>query len=66
MMAGGHYLGLGALAAAQRADDPHMEARLAVARFYAENLLPEAGACAAAAMTGRQMLYALEPEQMDS
>ena len=63
-MAGGHYLGLGALAASRRADDPHMAARLAIARFYAENILPEAGACSAAAVTGREMLYALEPEQM--
>jgi hypothetical protein len=68
-LAGGHYLGRGALAAhrklsAGEGDLAFLTARLSYARFFAANILPEARASAAAAMAGADILYELSPEQL--
>ena len=68
-VAGGHYLGLGALAAkghldAGQGDSAFYQAKIGIAKFYAQNLLPKAHAHARAAVSGSDSLMRLTPEQM--
>ncbi|NHK28971.1 acyl-CoA dehydrogenase [Parvularcula flava] len=62
-VAGGHYLGKGALAAEglEEGDQAYHASRIAIARFYADNLLPRASACATAAMAGEQTVREIDP-----
>jgi alkylation response protein AidB-like acyl-CoA dehydrogenase len=67
-VAGGWLLARSAEAAARRLEaqdgDPRfLSAKLRTARFYADNLLPEAAALAAAIMTGADSTLALEDDQ---
>jgi alkylation response protein AidB-like acyl-CoA dehydrogenase len=67
-VAGGWLLARSAQAAARRLEaqdgDPRfLIAKLRTARFYADNLLPEAAALAAAVMTGADSTLALEDDQ---
>ena len=66
-MAGGWLLGRGALAARARLDAGSDDARflaakIKTARFYAENLLPQAAAEAVVVMTGAESTLALADE----
>ncbi len=61
-VAGGHFLALGALAAAARDGDGFMEARLATAGFYAAQQLPLAAGLVGPSTAGAGMLYALDAE----
>ena len=68
-VAGGYYLGLGALAAQDQiergeGDIAFYKAKITIAKFYAENLLPLALAYAKSAMSGSDDLFALTPEQL--
>ena len=67
-VAGGWLLAESALAAMRglregNGDDPFLRAKPSVARFYAENLLPQANALAAAVMEGGGSTLALAEEQ---
>ncbi|MGB5948904.1 MAG: acyl-CoA dehydrogenase [Parvibaculum sp.] len=61
-VAGGHFLALGALAAAASDGDGFMQARLATAGFYAAQQLPLAAGLVAPSTAGAGMLYALDAE----
>ncbi len=66
---GGYLLARGALAAAAQlsngaTDKPFLEAKLATARFYAEQILPQAAALAGPATEGKETLFAIEAEQL--
>ncbi|WP_366554304.1 acyl-CoA dehydrogenase [Aquibaculum sediminis] len=68
-LAGGWLLARGALAAAEQIDDPDsdtefLEAKIATARFYADSILPEAVAAAAAAIRGSASTLALEEDAL--
>jgi len=68
-LAGGWLLARGALAASRRladddGDSAFLEGKIAVARFYADNLLPQAVANAAAAIRGAASTLALEEEAL--
>jgi alkylation response protein AidB-like acyl-CoA dehydrogenase len=58
LAAGGHYLALGALGAAAHASEAH---RIALARFYAENLSIGAPGLAAAVTSGADAVLAVDP-----
>jgi hypothetical protein len=65
---GGYYLGRGALAAGALLegdgdgfDRAFLEAKVASARFYAGNILPQASGLAAAATAGAADLFAIDP-----
>ncbi len=65
---GGWLLARGALAARARleagdTDRDFLEARQVTARFYAEHLMPKAGACLQAILAGTDTLMALRDEQ---
>jgi alkylation response protein AidB-like acyl-CoA dehydrogenase len=70
LLVGGRYLAEAALAAraeleAGGGDDAeHLAARLVVARFYAEHLLPGVAGLAPAVTAGHDVLYALGPEAL--
>ena len=66
LLVGGRYLAEAALAARADlaegvGDTEHLEARLVVARFYAENLLPAVSGLAPAVTAGPDDLYAVGP-----
>lgn len=62
-VAGGHFLTLGALVAAEaEAGDAFMQARLSTARFYAAQQLPLAAGLVAPATAGAATLYALDAD----
>ncbi len=68
-VAGGHYLGLGALAAQTHLDRNTSEAsfyrsKIAVAKFYAENLLPTAAGLVGAVTSGVDSLYEIAADQL--
>ena len=67
-VAGGHGLARGALKAAQRLDgganDPFYRAKIATARFYAEQVLPPAAALLGPITRGTDALFAIPPEHM--
>ncbi len=68
--AAGWLLARGALAAAAQlangdgVDRPFLEAKLATAQFYAEQILPQAAALAGPATSGKETLYAIEAEYL--
>ena len=69
LLVGGRYLADAALAAradlADGGDDAgHLEARLVVARFYAENLLPAVAGLAPAVTAGYEDLFAVGPDAL--
>jgi alkylation response protein AidB-like acyl-CoA dehydrogenase len=69
LLVGGRYLAEAALAAradldAGVGDLEHLRARIVVARFYAENLLPAVTGLAPAVQAGYEDLYALAPEAL--
>lgn len=57
---GGWLLAKGALAAAETGDKQLAEEKLVLARFYAEQLLPQAAALVGAATAGKDDLFALD------
>ena len=67
-VAGGWGLGRGALAAARRvasgSNDPFYAAKIATARFYAEQLLPPAAALLGPITRGAANLLAIPPDQL--
>ncbi|HEY6532217.1 MAG TPA: acyl-CoA dehydrogenase [Acidimicrobiales bacterium] len=69
LLVGGRYLAEAALAArselgAGTGDTEHLRARIVVARFYAENLLPAVIGLAPAVQAGFEDLYAVGPEAL--
>ncbi|MDE1173327.1 MAG: acyl-CoA dehydrogenase [Parvibaculaceae bacterium] len=64
LVAGGHFLVLGALEAVKLDGDPFAASRLGVATFYMENLLPQACGYLAAATAGAAALFALDEEAL--
>jgi alkylation response protein AidB-like acyl-CoA dehydrogenase len=63
-VAGGHYLLKSALAAHGMKggeDEGFLESRIAIATFYAENLLPRAGGFAPAVKAGKETVASLDP-----
>jgi 3-(methylthio)propanoyl-CoA dehydrogenase len=69
LLVGGRYLAEAALSAkaaldAGEGDAEHLAARLTVARFYAENLLPAVAGLAPAVTAGHEDLYAVTPEAL--
>jgi alkylation response protein AidB-like acyl-CoA dehydrogenase len=69
LLVGARYLAEGALSAqaalATSTDDAdYLEARIVVARFYCENLLPAVAGLAPAVTAGFDDLYAIDPETM--
>ena len=68
-LAGMHYLAKGAKAAADfmaagEGDMAYHAGKLAIARFYADNLLPRGAACADAAIAGGHTVRPVEPEAL--
>ncbi|MDP6342339.1 MAG: acyl-CoA dehydrogenase [Alphaproteobacteria bacterium] len=66
---GGHLLAKGALAAAALAEDagadgPFLRGRLATARFFCEQLLPQATALLPAVTGGPELLFAIDPDHL--
>lgn len=61
---GGWLLAKGALAAAETGDKALAEEKLVTARFYAEQLLPQAAALQGAATAGKHDLMALDAAQL--
>jgi hypothetical protein len=57
-------LAAGKALAEQRGDPAFLAGKLAVSRFYAENLMPHTGALALAATTGAQSVLALPEDQI--
>jgi hypothetical protein len=69
MTVGGYLVAKGALAAAALAaqpdaDTPFLAGRIATARFYGEQILPQAPALLAAITAGSEPLYAIPAEQL--
>ena len=66
-VAGGHYLARGALRAhAAGAEDAFNASRLEVARFYADNVLPQAAGLATPVTSGAKGLYTLSADRLAS
>ena len=66
---GGAHLAEGALAAARMlngdgSDDRFLEAKLATARFYCEQILPTAAGLGPSVTAGSDILFELDPEQL--
>ena len=64
---GAHFLGRGALAAAEALregseDEAFLRGRIATARFFAEQILPRVEGLQPAATAGTELLYALDAE----
>jgi 3-(methylthio)propanoyl-CoA dehydrogenase len=64
---GGWLMARSALAATQLlksggGNAPFLKAKIATARFYAEQILPQAPALLGPITTGPEMLFAIEPE----
>ena len=69
MTVGGYLLALGAHKAARmlangEGDAAYLQARIVVARFYVEQLLPSAVALVEPIVKGDALLYALSAEQL--
>ncbi|TDI64187.1 MAG: acyl-CoA dehydrogenase, partial [Alphaproteobacteria bacterium] len=70
LVSGGYLLGLGAIAAndhlvdGSSGEDGFYKSKISIAKFYAQNILPQAQAWASAAVTGADQLYELTPDQM--
>ncbi len=70
-VAGAHYLARGALAAADfiangEGDKAYYETKIAVAKFYADNLLPRAEGLVPAVTAGADTVATMEPELLAS
>jgi len=69
-VAGGYYLGKGALAAAleinEGRDKDYHESKIAMARFFAENYLTEAVALTDAVMAGVDIVKRIEPDLLSA
>ena len=68
-VAGGYFLAKSALAASKlleqgNNDKEFLEAKIATARFYAEQLLPLGTALLGPVTAGKESLFAIDPEQM--
>jgi alkylation response protein AidB-like acyl-CoA dehydrogenase len=64
---GGWVLARQALAArAAGLDDPYNAAKLTTARFYCEQLLPQAAGLVSAVKAGKDVLFAIAPDQLKS
>nr|WP_249419661.1 acyl-CoA dehydrogenase C-terminal domain-containing protein [Rhabdothermincola salaria] len=69
LLVGGRYLAEAALSAraaldAGGGDEEHLQARITIARFYAENLLPGVQGLAPAVTAGHADLYAVGPDAL--
>ncbi len=66
IVAGGAYLALGAAVAVEAGadEDPFLTAKIATARFYAEQLLPQAFGLVPAATAHADALFAASPEML--
>ncbi len=69
IVAGGHYLALGAKAATEQlgqpgADKQHLNGRIAVARFFARNILPEAQGLLSAITEGSREVLEAFPQEL--
>jgi hypothetical protein len=69
LLAGAHYLAIGALAAETRlheagADKPFLNARISVAQFFAEQILPQAGALLGPVTRGAAGPFALSGDEI--
>ena len=68
VVAGGYYLGRLALVAKQlleEGDDPWLVAKIETARFYADQILPQAAGAGPAVTVGAGQLYAIDQELLD-
>ena len=65
-VAGGHYLLKAARAAAGLADAAYGDAKIQIASFYADNLLPRAAGLAPAVSAGAETVAPIEPELLAS
>ncbi len=68
-VAGGHYLGLGALAAQKHievgsSESAFYSSKISIAKFYAENVLPLSEGYVAPVTSGVDALYELSPDQL--
>jgi hypothetical protein len=64
---GGWVLARQAVAArALGVDDPYNAAKVATARFYCEQLLPQAAGLAPSVKAGKDVLFAIDPDQLGS
>jgi alkylation response protein AidB-like acyl-CoA dehydrogenase len=67
-VAGGYYMARSALAAEKRlavnGDDPWLSAKIETARFYADQILPQAAGMAPAVKAGAKQLFAIDSEIM--
>ena len=68
-VAGGYFLAKSALAASRlleegSEDKEFLEAKIATARFYAEQLLPLGTALLGPITAGKELLFAIDPDQM--
>jgi alkylation response protein AidB-like acyl-CoA dehydrogenase len=69
LLAGAHYLAIGALAAEEQltrsgADKPFLTARIAVAQFFAEQILPQAGGLLGPVTRGAAGPFALSGDEI--
>jgi hypothetical protein len=64
LVVGGWLMARSALAAGSVGDDDVAETQLVLARFYAEQLLPQAAGLLGAATAGSEDLFALSPAQL--
>jgi hypothetical protein len=64
LVVGGWLMARSALAAPAAADNEVAQTQLVLARFYAEQLLPQVAGLAGAATAGAEDLYALTPQQL--
>jgi 3-(methylthio)propanoyl-CoA dehydrogenase len=64
LVVGGWLLARSALAAPNATDNEVADTQLVLARFYAEQLLPQVAGLSGAATAGAQDLFALTPEQL--
>jgi hypothetical protein len=69
LLAGAHYLATGALAAEEQltrsgADKPFLTARVAVAQFFAEQILPQAGGLLGPVTRGASGPFALSGDEI--
>ena len=53
---------LGAAAAAEGSSDPYYQAKIVTARFFAERIMPDAGALRRKMEGGAEVLMALDPD----
>ena len=64
LVVGGWLMARSALAAAGTGDGELAQTQLVLARFYAEQLLPQVSGLSGAATAGAEDLFALDPAQL--